>query len=147
MTSKYVLDKYCPITPIQNNCTPLTKTIIHASDGQPAVGSPYTNVFIIINTIAKNAITQNIIPNIDDNISGVVENAVIPSKAYLNNFQKDHFVSPATLSIFSYSSHFVSNPTKLNNPFEYLKEIRKIYFPCSLNFKLRIQKRSCRFNE
>ena len=89
-TSKYVLDKYCPITPIQNNCTPLTKTIIHARDGQPAVGSPYTNVFTIINTIAKNAITQNIIPNIDDNINGVVENAVIPSKAYLNNFQNDH---------------------------------------------------------
>ena len=49
-----------------------------------------------------------------------IENAVIPSNAYLNNFQKDHFVSPATLSTFSYSIHFVSNPTKLNNPFEYL---------------------------
>ena len=108
------------MTPIQNNCTPLTKTIIHASDGQPGVGSPYTNVFTIINIIAKNAIIQNISPNIDDIISGVVENAVIPSKAYLNNFQNDHLVSPATLSIFSYSIHFVLNPTKLNNPFEYL---------------------------
>ena len=76
-TSKYVLDKFCPITPMQNNCTPLTKTIIHASDGQPGVGSPYTNVFIIINIIARKAIMQNIIPIIDDNINGVVEKAVI----------------------------------------------------------------------
>lgn len=56
----------------------------------------------------------------DDNINGVVEKAVIPSSAYLNNFQNDHFVSPATLSTFSYSIYFVLNPTKLNNPFEYL---------------------------
>ena len=38
---------------------------------------------------------------IEENISGAVEKAVIPSNAYLNNFQKDHFVFPATLSIFS----------------------------------------------
>ena len=67
-----------------------------------------------------NATKQNINPTIDENINGVVENAVIPSIAYLNNFQNDHLVSPATLSTFSYSIHFVSNPTKLNNPFEYL---------------------------
>ena len=107
MTSKYVLDKYCPITPTENNCIPLTKTIIHTSDGQPEVGSPYINVLTIINIIAKNEITQNIIPNTDANIKGVVENAVIPSIAYLNNFQNDHFVSPATLSTFSNSIHFV----------------------------------------
>ena len=106
--------------PIVNNCIPLTNTIIHAIDGHPAVGSPYTNVFTIIKIIAINATKQNINPTIDENINGVVENAVIPSIAYLNNFQNDHLVSPATLSTFSYSIHFVSNPTKLNNPFEYL---------------------------
>jgi len=57
---------------------------------------------------------------IDASASGAVENAVIPSRAYLNNFQNDHFVSPATLSIFSYSIHFVSNPTNENNPLENL---------------------------
>ena len=90
---------------------------MHAIDGHPGVGSPYTRVFTIINIIAINATIQNIKPIIDENINGVVENAVIPSNAYLNNFQKDHLVSPATLSTFSYSIHFVSKPTKLNNPF------------------------------
>ena len=88
------------------------------------------NPFGIIK-IVKNATTQNINPNTEDNINGTVENAVIPSKAYLNSFQNDHFVSPATLSTFSYSIHFVLNPTKLNNPFEYLlyslKEIIYIF--------------------
>ena len=73
---------------------------MHTSDGQPDVGSPYINVLIIINIIASIAITQNTSPNIEENINGVVENAVIPSNAYLNNFQNDHLVSPATLSIF-----------------------------------------------
>lgn len=41
-------------------------------------------------------------PSIDERASGIVENAVIPSREYKNNFQKDHFVSPATLSTFSY---------------------------------------------
>ena len=67
-TSKYVLDKYCPIIPIENNWTPLTNTIMHASDGQPDVGSPYTNVFIIIKIIVTNAIKQNNIPNNDEKI-------------------------------------------------------------------------------
>ena len=45
---------------MQNSCIPLTKTIIHTSDGQPEVGSPYIRVLAIINIIAKNAIMQNI---------------------------------------------------------------------------------------
>ena len=36
--------------------------------------------------------------------SGKVEKATIPSIAYLTSPQKDHLVSPATLSTFSYSS-------------------------------------------
>ena len=63
---------------------------------------------------------KKIIPIIEDITNGTVENAVIPSNAYLNNFQKDQCVSPATLSTFSYYNHFVSKPTKLNSPFEYL---------------------------
>ena len=73
-----------------------------------------------MNIIATNATIQNIKPINDDSINGVVENAVIPSNAYLNSFQNDHLVYPATLSTFSYSIHFVSKPTKLNNPLEYL---------------------------
>ena len=44
----------------------------------------YTGTGTIAQYIAKKAIKQNIIPSTDDNIKGVVENAVIPSKAYLN---------------------------------------------------------------
>ena len=73
---------------------------------------------LLINKINKKAAKQKNNPSTEEKISGVVENAVIPSKAYFVNFQKDHFVSPATLCIFSYSSHFVLKPTKLKRPFE-----------------------------
>lgn len=59
------------------------------------VGSPNANVFIIIANIKIPATTQNKNPTIEAIARGAVENAVIPSKAYLNNFQKDHFVSPS----------------------------------------------------
>ena len=81
----------------KNNWIPLINIIIHASDGQPPTGSPHTNVLTTINIIAINAIKQKIIPIIADITNGVVENAKIPSNAYLNNCQKFHFVSPATL--------------------------------------------------
>ena len=71
---------------------------MHANDGQPPTGSPHTKVLTIIKIIAMKAIKQNIIPTNADITNGDVENAKIPSKAYLNNFQKFHFVSPATLS-------------------------------------------------
>ena len=89
-------------------------------DGQPDTGSPYNSVFAIITIIKSTAIKQKHIPINAAITSGTVENAVIPSKEYVNNFQKDHFVLPATLSTFSYSSHFVSNPTQVKIPFENL---------------------------
>ena len=92
--------------------------MIHTIEGQPEVGSPYTKVFIIMTNINTKATKQNSKPITEDMINGVVENAVIPSIAYLNNFQNDHLVSPATLSTFSYSNHLVLNPTKLKIPFE-----------------------------
>ena len=70
---------------------------MQTKEGQPLVGSPYISVFPIIISINKKDTKQKIIPRTDAKISGVVEKAVIPSIAYLNNFQKDHFVSPATL--------------------------------------------------
>ena len=88
LTSKYVLDKYIPITPKKNNCTPDTKITIHASEGHPDTGSPNASVLIIITSIAINAIKQNITPIIADITKGAVENDTIPSNAYLNNFQK-----------------------------------------------------------
>ena len=63
-------------------------------------------------------IKQNIIPITALIVKGIVVNETIPSIAYKNNFQNDHLVSPATLSTFSYSNHFVLKPTKLNNPLE-----------------------------
>ena len=50
--------------------------------------------------------------------SGTVENATIPSREYFKSFQKDHLVSPALLSTFSYSNHFVLKPTQLKIPLE-----------------------------
>ena len=61
---------------------------------------PYNNVLIIIYMIAMIDIKKNTIPIIDDITNGTVEKAVIPSNAYLNNFQNDQCVSPATLSTF-----------------------------------------------
>ena len=81
LVSKYVLDKYCPIIPMQNSWIPLTKKRIHARLGQPDVGSPNINVFIIITIIRINAIKQKIIPAIELIASGAVENAIIPSRA------------------------------------------------------------------
>ena len=51
-------------------------------------------------------------------LNGIVVKPTIPSRAYLNNFQKDHFVSPAALSTFSYSRYYVSKPTHAKMPFE-----------------------------
>ena len=59
------------------------------------------SVFIIIIIIAIKAAKQIIIPKIAAIARGKVVKATIPSMAYLNSFQKDHFVSPATLSTFS----------------------------------------------
>ena len=49
--------------------------------------------------------------------SGAVVNATMPSIEYKNSFQKDHFVVPADLCSFSYSSHFVLKPTQPKIPF------------------------------
>ena len=66
---------------------------------------------MIMTIIMINAIKQNNIPIIELKTRGVVEKATIPSMAYRNNFQNDHFVVPATRSIFSYSNHLVLYPT------------------------------------
>ena len=61
----------------------------------------------MINKIKINDTTQKKIPIIDEIAKGAVEKATIPSIEYKNSFQKDHLVSPATRSVFLYSSHFV----------------------------------------
>ena len=71
-------------------------------------------IIIIINNIIEE--TKDKVLNIIEIISGKLENATIPSIAYINSLKKLHLVSPATLSIFSYSNHFVLKPTKLNIP-------------------------------
>ena len=77
--------------PKKNNCTPETNIIIQARLGQPETGSPKAKVFTIITIIVIKAIKQNINPTIADITNGVVEKATIPSRAYLNNFQKLNF--------------------------------------------------------
>ena len=93
-------------------------------EGQPEVGSPKISVLTMIKMIATNATRQNTIPITDAITSGAVEKATMPSKAYRNNFQKDHFVSPADRSIFSYSSHFFRKPTQPKIPLE-----KRLYSP------------------
>ena len=61
---------------------------------------------------------QNRMPRKEEMARGTAEKAVIPSREYLNSFQKLHFVCPAARSTFSYSSHLVSKPTQLNMPLE-----------------------------
>ena len=81
LVSKYILDKYSPIIPIQNSCIPLIINMIHTKLGHPATGSPYISVLIIINIIIINDIKQNVMPITADNTRGVVEKAAIPSIA------------------------------------------------------------------
>ena len=85
--------------------------MIHTRLGQPAVGSPKMIVLAMIMIIIMKEIIQKRIPAIELIAKGAVEKATIPSIAYRNNFQNDHFVSPATHSTFSYSSHLVLYPT------------------------------------
>ena len=104
--------------PKKNNCNPPMNMIRQAKLGQPLTGSPNTRVFITITRITIKEIKQSIIPTIAEITNGVVENANIPSKAYLKSFQKLNFDFPAILSGASYCIHLVLNPTKLNNPLE-----------------------------
>ena len=84
--------------PKKNSCSPPMNIIRQAKLGQPLTGSPNASVFTIIIRIATKEIRQSIIPTIAEITNGVVENANIPSKAYLNSFQKLNFDFPATLS-------------------------------------------------
>ena len=83
--SRYVLDRYCPTMPVQNNWMPPTIKIMHTKDGQPDTGSPQISVRTTITTIIKNDIRQNSTPAIEARESGATENPVIPSSEYRNN--------------------------------------------------------------
>ena len=73
---------------------------------------------IIINTRSINHAADVITPKITGISKGAVEKAIMPSMEYKRSFQNDHLVSPATRSIFLYSSHLILNPTHPNMPFE-----------------------------
>ena len=77
---------------------PPIKVMIHTVDAQPATGSPNISLRITIKMIAKKSITVIKIPNHDAIFNGTFEKLIIPSIAYLNNFQKLHLVSPAMRS-------------------------------------------------
>ena len=91
---------------------------MQAREGHPDTGSPQINVRTMITMIMTKEIRQNKSPSTDASDSGATENPVIPSMEYTNSFLKDHFVSPAERSIFSYSIHFVRNPTHSKIPLE-----------------------------
>ena len=91
---------YCPIIPILKSCIAPIKIIAHIVDAHPATGSPKHTLLIIMISIIINAINVIPIPLHDAILRGTSEKLIIPSIAYLNNFQKFHFVSPATRSTF-----------------------------------------------
>ena len=68
---------------------------MHASEGQPATGSPYANARTAMKQVAANATTHNNKPTHEAIDSGTVEQEVIPSTAYMANRQKFQFVRPA----------------------------------------------------
>ena len=100
--SRYVLDMYCPIIPRHKSWIPPIKITTQMIEAQPATGSPNISRRIMMTASAKNEKNVIVVPNQDAMLKGTCEKLMIPSIAYLNNFQKFHFVSPATLSTFSY---------------------------------------------
>ena len=92
--------------------------LIQTIEGQPATGSPQISVRITRNNIIKSDTPQNTTPSTAATDKGATEKPVIPSREYLNSWRRDHFVSPALRSTFSYSSHSVLKPTQLKIPFE-----------------------------
>lgn len=89
----------------------LKKRTIQIVEVQPATELENKKCLITINTIRIKAIMENTRPKSVDRESGTEENATIDSIEYLNNCQNDQLVSPVTLSMFSYSNHFVLKPT------------------------------------
>ena len=79
--SRYAFDKYNPTIPVHRSCTPPKDVIIHTREGQPATGSPTNNALIIITSKRINDKKQITIPMTDTIDRGVVEKAIIPSKA------------------------------------------------------------------
>ena len=67
-------------------------------DAHPATGSPKHSRLTITITIIIKAINVIPIPDHEAILSGASEKLIIPSIAYLNNFQKFHFISSATRS-------------------------------------------------
>src|SRR3712207_261917 len=103
LTSKYVLDRYCPRIPIVSNWIPPSKNIEHIIVGNPSTTSPNNKVFTTNTIIIKNAPKKDSIPRKLEIIRGVVEKATIPSIEYFTKLLNPHLLSPNVLSILSYS--------------------------------------------
>ena len=99
---------------------PPKSKIIQIVDVQPCTASPKNKRFNIIKIMKIKDTIEKIIPNNVEIDNGTVENATIPSIEYLNKDQRDQWESHSTVSMFSYSSHFVLYPTQLKMPFENL---------------------------
>lgn len=92
--SRYSLDTYCPNIPIKTSSIPRENNINNIN-----IVSSETYTWIVsalmINTTAHIKIIKQINrPKNNEKINGVVENAVIPSIAYLHKFLKVHLVFP-----------------------------------------------------
>ena len=70
-------------------------------EAQPSTGSPQISLRTMTKMIAIKETNVRKIPPKDAIDNGVWEKLTMPSRAYLNSFQKLHLVSPATRSTFS----------------------------------------------
>ena len=68
---------------------------------QPCTGSPKTRRRTAIKATKAKAMKIARTPNTAEKASGFVENPMMPSIEYRKSFQNDHFVFPATRSMFS----------------------------------------------
>ena len=98
LVSKYVLPRYFPNIPRQNNCRPPSAKIKHTSDGQPETEFEKINALTIITIKAAIAAIKEKKPKNAAITNGTSEKAIMPSNEYLNKLQNDHEVSPATRS-------------------------------------------------
>ena len=93
--------------PTQKSWMPPKSKMMQMVAGKPATGSPQMMVLMKKYKMRIKAIRQNRTPTTEAMANGAVEKPMMPSMDYKSSFQNDHFVSPATRWMFSYSSHLV----------------------------------------
>ena len=113
LVSSYILPMYSDKIQTESSCTPAKNVTATIMDVQPASKlfqlKTYDNKAYI--NIIKD-INIDIIPTPPNNLSGFVENPIIPSVANFNIFFNGYFVFPANLSFLSYLKAYCLYPTQ-----------------------------------